>query len=295
MMTAVTAAQSNLHSWTATALTESNRAVSAFSDDIFYSADPRFALVTPAQIDALNPTMVRNWLRKMLPSSPLELELVGDFDLEDAIASAAIGTRPDVQSPPATDAPRLQRGRAFRWLPVSSQEPQASLLYAWPVDGVAAARQRRTLEILEWIFQTRIVEDIREGLGATYAPSVHSWESDSFPDQGYLQVNLSVAPRRAKVAQEHLVRIAQDLATKGITAEELKRARTPLIQAVDQHLQANPWIYHVVSQAQTNPQALVMPHTRLHDLQTITEADVEALAHDVLSPPPDFVAMVAAP
>ncbi|WP_221030369.1 M16 family metallopeptidase [Actomonas aquatica] len=293
-------AREGIRSWSATALLDAQRAVGSFSADVFYQEDDRFTLIPPEQLDQLNAQMVRAWISNRLDRAPMEIGLVGDFDLETAIAAVAstLGTLPPAKEPAALDRLppfNLERGAALRFLPVQSGEPQASLLFAWPVDAVGEARRRRTLEILSHVLGNRVLEDIRENLGATYAPSVSYWTSEVYPEQGYLQASITVAPADVAEAQKHLTKIAQRLAKRGIKREELERAKAPLIDGVDAQLNSNGyWIRHVVSAAQTNPEALQLPHTRLSDLQSISEKEVERLAREVLSTR-QFIRILAIP
>jgi predicted Zn-dependent peptidase len=51
--------------------------------------DPRVAPITPAVLEAITPELAQGWLRRCLSAGPIEVSLVGDFELADALPALA--------------------------------------------------------------------------------------------------------------------------------------------------------------------------------------------------------------
>ncbi|GAB5560233.1 MAG: insulinase family protein [Synoicihabitans sp.] len=282
---AVTTAFEQVRSWYAAATFDTNRAVNVHSGDVFFQGDPRFGAPDWPKVETITPDDVRAWLKQGLAEGDIEVGLVGDMDIETAIAATAdtLGTLPP--RIPATPFPNpriLHQGKTAKYS-VETPEKKSTLVVAWPAGGFATARGRRTLEILSWIVRARVNEEIRETLGMTYSPSTNRWSTESYPDLGYFQITFNVDHDHVDRVYKQVSRITEDLAKGHITESELTRAREPLLQGVKRQLNTNGyWIQYVTSKAQTDPEALIMPHTRQTDLETIGIAEIKKIARDIL-------------
>lgn len=280
-------AKQSLLSWQSRGLVSIDDAISIQARSLFYAEDPRFALVPEASIAALDPVEIKAWLKWTLTDAPMEIALVGDFDIDQAIkiAAATVGTLPPREPPPFYPPVQLRDTAITQGYQVLSHEPKRSLLFAWPVHDLESARRRRTLEISSWVLQAKIFAQIREKLGLAYTPSSNRWISRSDPSRGFLQITLSVDFAHTDQAVNEVIKITQDLIRKGITADDLARAKEPAIQGVAAQLKSNPyWLQYVAGAAQTNPEAVTLPHTRLRDLQNISAAEVEAMFKEIFVP-----------
>ena len=82
---------------------------------------------------------------------------------------------------------------------------------------------------------------------------------------------------------ELVTSIANDLATNGVTEDELKR-RQPLLTAMQQSLRSNSyWLNNDLARAQEKPVMLDRSRTGLADVEAITTAELGALAKEYLS------------
>lgn len=275
----------SIHSWGGMAERSPETALSAKSGAVFYLNDERFTLPDPAVLQSLSAREVREWVQPLLAGAPLEVGLVGDFDIEAAIdhATATLGAlapRAPVEPPPPTEFRRDGGQVDFR---ITSTESKAGVTVAWPVDGLGAARRRRTMELFSWILRGALNERIREDLGLAYVPGCSYWVSQAVEGSGILQITITTDAKDMQIVYDNVIAIVDELATKGFTDEALTRAREPVLQGIDAQLQSNGyWIQYVARSAQTDPEALVIPHTRRSDIETITREEIEALAREVL-------------
>ena len=72
------------------------------------------------------------------------------------------------------------------------------------------------------VLEQRVHKEIREGLGATYDPSGGVWNGETLRDDGYLMIYLTAPPADALKLAKRITILAEELATNGITAEDLE-------------------------------------------------------------------------
>ena len=131
----------------------------------------------------------------------------------------------------------------------------------------------------------RLRVKIREQLGGTYSPQAGANLSDTFRGFGYLVAQCTVAPDQARPIADAIRALAADLHNHGVTDEELVRAKQPMLTAVRQSIRTNPyWLGSVLASAQEQPERLVWSRDRLSDTESITAAELTALAKQYLDP-----------
>ena len=256
--------------------------------NLLANGDPRFGLPTKEMMLTRNLEEVKAWLAPQFERGAIEVALVGDLDMEAAIAAAAktIGALPKRE--PKPELPHLKKV-TFPQEPFAkdytfaSEIPKGLLQLYWPsTDGREAARQRR-LSLLAAVFNDRLRVKVREEIGATYSPRAGSNASDVFPGYGYFTANVDVDPPMAAKIAELVTSVADDLARNGVTEEELARAKQPTLTAIQESMRTNSyWLNSVLARAQERPEALEWARTRLRDVQSITAAELSELAREYL-------------
>jgi zinc protease len=256
--------------------------------NLLVGGDSRFGSPPKEVMLARNLDEVKTWLSPQLEKGALEVALVGDLEIEAAISAAAqtVGALPPrEQKPELADLKRvLFPAQPFtKDYTIASEIQKGSLNLYWPTtDGFDVSRQLR-LGMLAAVLTDRLRLKVREEIGGTYAPSAGSVASETFPGYGYVTANIDVDPAMAEKISELVISIADDLATKGVTEDELKRAREPWISAMQQSLRSNSyWLNYVLARAQEKPQVLDWARTRLADVKAITTAELSALAKEYL-------------
>jgi zinc protease len=256
--------------------------------NLLASGDPRFGLPPKEIMLARDLDEAKAWLAPQLARGPLEVSVVGDVDLEAAITAVArtLGALPARE--PKPDLAALKK-LAFPAEPfaktyaITSEIPKGNVMVYWPTtDGLEAPRARR-LSMLASVLNDRLRLKIREEIGGSYSPSAGSNASDTFPGYGYLQAGCVVDPAQAAKIQDLIVALGDDLATNGVTADELTRARQPVLTAAKESLRTNNyWGGNVLGRAQEKPEVLDWARTRLTDIEAINAAELSALAKSYL-------------
>ena len=213
---------------------------------------------------------------------------MGDLEIEATIDAVGrtLGALPPREARPAFAELRTVAfpARPFtRSYTVNSRLPKAAVALYWPTtDGRDAARASR-LSLLAGILSDRLRVKIREEMGGTYSPRAQSSASESYPGYGYISTLIDVDPAAAEQVAEAAIALADDLAAKGVTAEELDRARQPALTAARDSLRSNAyWLLNTLSRAQENPVMLERARIRLSDLEAVTAAELSAFARSHL-------------
>jgi zinc protease len=183
---------------------------------------------------------------------------------------------------------------ALAWdLKVETEIPKAVVALYWPTADARDVRRTRTLAILSRILEDRLRVKIREEMGDAYSPEAASEASDTFRDYGQMIAECVVAPDRARQIGDSIRGIAADLSSKGVTPDELERARAPLLTELRESARTNPyWLGAVLGNCQEFPHRLDWARTRMTDVQSISKADVDALAKLYLAPARAFQVIV---
>ena len=78
-----------------------------------------------------------------------------------------------------------------------------------------------------------------------------------------------------------IVAIATEIAEKGVTDDELNRAKQPVLTSLRDSARTNPyWLGSVLSRAQERPEVLDWCRSRYADNEAITTAEINALAKE---------------
>jgi zinc protease len=124
---------------------------------------------------------------------------------------------------------------------------------------------------------------VREELGGTYSPNAGSLTSDTFPGYGYISATVDVEPAKAAKISDTVVDLADDLAEHGVTADELIRAKQPILTAIRESIRSNSyWLGAVLSRTQEKPQVLEWARSRTTDIESITTEQLNEYAKTYL-------------
>ncbi len=256
--------------------------------NLLASGDRRFGMPPREVMMSRNLDEVKAWLTPQLERGALEVALVGDLDVEAAIAAAAktIGALPAREPKPAL--PELKKV-SFPAEPfakdytIDSEIPKGALMLYWPSTDALDIPLNRRLSLLSAILNDRLRLKIREELGGSYSPRAGSNTSDTFPGYGYFYTSVDVDPAASPKMSELVTTLADDLAQNGVTADELNRARQPVLTVLKESLRSNGyWLGSVLSRAQEKPEMLDWARNRIADTESISEEELSALAKKYL-------------
>jgi zinc protease len=253
------------------------------------NGDPRFGVPPKEAATARTLAEAKAWLTSQFAHGPIEVAIVGDFAPQDATAAVAatFGALPAREAKPAYEAER----RVTFGAPTAQQYfvvteiPKGIVQMFWPATDALDAKVSRRVSLLASVFNDRLRVKIREEMGDTYSPDAGASLSDTYKDYGHILAQATVAPDKARAVADAMKAAAASLFEKGVTEEELVRAKQPALTAARQSVRTNPyWIGSVLGAAQEQPERLEWARNRLADLESITPAELTEFAHRFLDP-----------
>lgn len=254
-----------------------------------------FGLPPWQEFSTLKPDQLRSWINPAIVSGALEVSLVGDFDLQRVRKLARIYLAPLAkrgQGEVKAEQLRFPAGETLR-LSVESSIDKAMLVVAWPTADFWDIERTRRLYLLTEIISDRLRKVIREKLGATYSPQVYNHPSRIFPGYGVLRAQLIVAPAQVDLLSREVVQVAGDLWKSGVSAEELERAKAPMLTSLKDMVRTNGyWLNSVLVLSSRYPQQLQWPATILSGFESVTREQLTALAREYLDPGKAAMVMV---
>ena len=266
---------------------------------IVHDGDARWRAPTLADINAATVDSTKALVAPAMASGPIEVTIVGDVTLEQAIASVAatFGALPHRTSArPANDGDEH--------FPAPTKEPvkithrgaanQAVAAIAWPTKGFFADMQApRTLRVLGGDFEPAAPRRV-----------AHARRHHLYPGRvdlllaGVARLWLRLCAGTDSAGQDrHLLRRGGERRRRfedasRSSADELERARGPRIEDIQRQQQTNEYWLALLAGAQADPRRLDVIRTTLPDLKAVTVEDLQKAAQIWLKPENAFKIVV---
>ncbi|MBX7210004.1 MAG: insulinase family protein [Verrucomicrobiaceae bacterium] len=253
-----------------------------------HSDDPRFGFPDRSALESITTADLKQWLAPALKEDWLEISLVGDVDLEKAVAAVAktFGALPKraEKKPAYTEERKVgfpsDKKKDFRF---TTEIPKAIATIYWPTEDMSDIKRTRRLILLGAVLDDRLRIKVREELGETYSPACYHVANDTFKGYGYMTAMIECKPGQAASIGALVIKIADELATKPITDDEFDRAKKPQLEQLTQMRRDNRyWGQNVLRCAQEHPERIEWSRSLLQDFSGIEKKDLEALARTYL-------------
>ena len=252
------------------------------------SGDPRLCSPSLADVARTGPDAIKALLAPTLASAPIEVTIVGDVKLDDAVAAVAktFGALPARANETAIKTIALQ-------FPAGNAKPaelhhegradQGFAVVAWPATDAFDLKNYNALRLLKSILGTRMMDQLRIQDGVTYSPASILSGSTVAPGYGILLVGTELPPAKMPVFFKTIGDIAADLQTHPISADELERARKPLIESLIATRRTNDYWLGALTGTQQDPRQLEIIRDTLPILTKVSARDIQAAAETYLS------------
>ncbi|NLX19495.1 MAG: insulinase family protein [Desulfobulbus sp.] len=238
------------------------------------------------QIEKVHLPQIRKWLEPAFQREALEINVVGDIDPEEVIRQVALIFGADRRTAGKTvsvPAPVFPAGKQED-LSAASSTDKAMLSIAWKTADFWDIGRTRRLNLLAAVLDDRLREQIRENLGATYAPRVVSLPGRACAGFGVMKSSMIVAPQEAEKLAGVIKETAADLGGKGVSNDELRRALEPMLTSIKDIKRNNRyWLESVLNLSGRHPQQLEWPLTISEDFAAIRADELTALARQYLN------------
>lgn len=245
--------------------------------------DPRYAQPNPAELERATPEGFRRVWEPLLRQGPIEVDLFGDFNREEAIAALerTFGALPPRDQPPETGfAPRIPAHNEQPLVLTHKGDPDtAAALVAWPTGGGRpGVHEARQLDLLAQIMNLRLFDAMREKIGASYAPQVASnWPLD-LPSGGYIAATVQLRPGDLPAFFSAADQIAADLSANPPTADEIARVTEPMKQMITRASTGNGFYMYQLEGAALEPRKLQDLRSILPEAASTTPEAMRTLA-----------------
>jgi zinc protease len=255
------------------------------------SGDPRFGYPEQAVLAARTLDELREALSEPLARGYVEVSIVGDVDLEQATQAVAstFGSLPQRQAEkPAYDGARIVRfpdARALTTFAYDTGDPKALAAVYWPTTDFSQLHDVRRLFVLAKVLGNRVLERVRNMEGLTYTAQGDHAPSQVFPGYGFLYAIVDAPPQKSRELADEIVEIAGEVYRDGVTADELERARNPVVSELRRLLSTNSYLLSaIISGSQEKPDKLQRAATSVQEISSLTVADLNQVARRYLDP-----------
>jgi zinc protease len=266
-------------------------------EGLLRAGDPRWSTPSKQTVEALNAKDFRAFWEPLLKTGPIEVSVFGDIKTEDAVAAVAKSfgamkpraATPLVAAPvgfPAHNATPVMRTH-------TGPENQAAAVIAWPTaGGIDQIAESRRLDLLARVFSDRLFERLRQAAGASYSPNVSSQWPVGMTTGGRMIAIGQVAPDKVGFFFEIARKIAAELVSQPIPADELDRIRKPMGQYIMRVSTASQFWLQQLGGATYDPRRFDATQRIASDLIATTPADLQATAAKWLRPDKDWTMAV---
>ncbi len=247
---------------------------------ILHPGDARWLPMDRETMAGVGADDFRRFFEPLLASGPIQAIIVGDVDLEPAVAAvaASIGALPSrPEPPPVSQASPPQPDATARIFTHAGDPGQAYAMVGWTTTGRAAPiRDRRALSLAAAIMRDRLFERLREEEGATYSPNFSSFASETFPDWGVFLAEAQVKPESVEAFFRITREAVADLALRPVPDEEFARARNPIVSRIAQDAMSNGYWLAQLAGWPKRPELIEQTRSLLADYQQLTPEEVRA-------------------
>ncbi|WP_189488693.1 M16 family metallopeptidase [Asticcacaulis endophyticus] len=265
-----------------------NSVFSVKAPRVIRSGDDRFGIPTQDEFLKTSNDEVKAFTQTLLMKSPVEITFVGSITVEEALKQidatfATLAPRKPLPVAPKGNVVKFPTTNLHQVFTHKGREDQNLSYIAFPTtDFFASTQTARGLELLSEVMTLRLIEEIREKQGASYGSSASSIASNNFKGFGYIGASATVKPDQDEVFYTSVMAIVDDLKTKGVTEDELLRARKPVLDKYEVTLKTNGFWAGVLPGSSTDPRKLEAVRTRKAELEKVTAADLQKLAQTYL-------------
>lgn len=257
---------------------------------ILAGEDARFGFGNGDQLAGRTLDEMKSVLAPQLASGAIRIGLVGDIDEAAAISAVAksLAALPNRgarnNATPNVKPVQFTANRAPRTLYHAGAADQGVISLSWPTTDDSDFKASLTRDLLAEVMGLRLIDVVREKLGATYTPNAASVNSSTYTGFGYLTASAPAAQGGMDVIAQAITEIARDLRNTPPSADELLRARKPIVERWQRQARENvSWVALAVD-AQYKPERLERRRTRTALLESISPADITSQAKLYLDP-----------
>lgn len=230
---------------------------------------------------------IESWMQRQLSHTPMELAVVGDFNIDRVIelATQYMGSLPErdgARTILPVAGPKFPQGEALS-LTVQTQTPKALVVVAYPTEDFWDIQRTRRLSIMAELYSERLRQQIREKLGAAYSPYAYNRCFRAYKGFGMTQIHIQADPEQAQSIIDEVRLISKQLGAKEADPDEFRRILDPTLTYIKDLRQKNEyWLNSVMTGAARHPEQLDWARTFESDYAAIKVEEISMLARKYL-------------
>ena len=266
---------------------------------ILHAGDQRWRPIARDEMANASVEAFRAHFAPILAEGPVNVVIVGDIALDQAIEAVrrTIGAMP--ARPPARRAPGSERLRppAPNPAPVrfthGGDPEQAFALIGWStLGGRGNTRERRALALAANMFQARLFDRLREAEGVAYSPDAGHVTAPEFPDWGVFTASAELRPARIPAFFAAAREIVADLAARPAAANEFARAQTPVVTGIERATATNGYWINAIADWISHPEEIQNTRNYLSDYRSLTPEEVRRAVASLVADAGDWSMVV---
>jgi zinc protease len=247
---------------------------------VTHVGDKRWAPLERGDIEALTPAAFEAFFTPVLNEGPIEAVVVGDVDLETAVAAVAktiaalpprapvpllaLAVRPPRPAPPATFDHRGDPNQAYAMVGWST------------LGGLDRLRERRALSLGGNLVAARLLEKLRDQAGASYSPQAGASSSETFPEWGIFYAGSELTPDKTDLFFRLARETVADLAAHPAAPDEFARAQNPIVTGLERRMGTNGYWVGAMEGWSVRPRLIEQVRSLLADYRSLTAEEVRA-------------------
>ena len=268
--------------------TTPNGALSYQGNRAMYGEDPRFTMPSREQLESVTTEDVKAAVLPYFKDGAIEVSIVGDFKLEDAVAAVekTFGAMPErkPEFAPLTDADRAVSFKpwgAYEFLRYPTELDKTIVAQSRPAGNGMDNHRNRRMSVLTSIVRERLFDGIRAELGESYSPSVSFSANSDFRDAAIITTaSAGVKGNRRKVNAAMDI-ILNNVGKGEITQDEFDCALRPYIAQKQKSLRTTGYWMNALSRLQSDSEQLGLIRDMMDDAKNITLEDINNLAKEI--------------
>lgn len=256
-----------------------------------HDGDKRWALPSAEEAQLAKPEDLRALLTPALSSGAIDVTIVGDIGVDEAVRSVAatfgaFAPRPDQreQHGPQNATHFPSEGDLAIKIVTAGQTDQQIASVIWPTHGrFPDIKEQATLQLMSDIMEQRLFDRLR-GIGTVYVAQVSNASSEVF-DYGYVQALAQLTPGESQKFYDAVDQVVSEMIGGKLTADDLARAKIPALQELRKVRETNGYWLSVLDRAQEDPNKLALARNYAGFLESVTTADIVSAGRKFLDEP----------
>ncbi len=255
-----------------------------------FGEDSRFIPPSPEQFAAVDTAMVRETLAPFLQKGAIELTLVGDFKVDEAlpILLGSFGAMPP-REPEFSPLPEGARRVDFApWgqreiVRYDTELDKTIVAHVIPAGDGRDQRRNRRLDILRALVAERLFAAIRAEMGESYAPSMMLETRSAYENAATFVASSPGVIRNAAAVSAAMDKVFASFGRGEITMQEFNQVIRPYIEDADMSFRLPPYWVRGMARLQSEPRSLGILADFGVDARNITLEEIRKLAVEIFA------------